>query len=393
MDAPFKNVHKRFFLLQENRSHIFLPEKSGALTENDVLMVPNLALISGIPNVKALGFIAEIGFKTILATTKPKEFHNLTAGQYTSGYNDKFMSLIEKIKWDFDSREVGILAPRHGIDKKSVTVFSGTKDLQNIGKLYAINNKTKINIWKSDECNKIAGSDGIINGPSQVQNKKDISVYLTNICRTLPLVFDREMKITNGMRSYRYEAPYGAFSSPESYPENKHYCELKSVNRKHIDGILEISDCIDGTPPIIISHPHFMEGDEKLFEHFEGLKPNKNLHNSYVYLHPRLSVPLLGVSRMQLNLRVNQFSNYYKNLPDGLILPLAWIETTTEDFPDKISLRLFLSTVVVDYAEILLKYGSLISLLMSLIFVTVNQTCGVLGIIKFCRKLLHSSLI
>lgn len=357
------------------------------LTEDDVFIVPNIPLISGIPNVKSMGFLAEFGFRTILASTQPEQFQNLTISKYMFGYRDKFMSLVEKFKWDFKSEDVGILAPRRGLAKKSVSIFSGIDNVRNTGRLYAIDNKTKVNIWKSDECNEISGSAGVIYGPSLVQNKQEFSVYLPDICRTLPLVFDRETTVVNGMRSYRYVAPSGTFSSPTSNHSNKDYCELKSIDHPHTDGILEVSDCIDGSPPIIFSHPHFMEGDAKLFEHFEGLQPNKSLHESYAYIHPRLSVPLFGVSRMMLSLKLSHFGSYYEKVPEGIILPLAWIETTTEDFPDYIKAQLFLSTVVVDYFETFMKYGSLVMLLMSSWYLVVSNVCGLIGVMKLWRKM------
>lgn len=354
-------------MFQENRSHTFLPHLSGGLKEDDIVIVPNIPVISGIPNARSLGFIAEIGYKGILASTKPKEFQNLTIEKYFKGYSDNFMSLVSKVKWDFNPEDVAIFAPRRGVTKKSVTISAGTDDAYKVGQIISVGGQTKLKIWKSDTCNDVTGSDGIINGPSLVQNKEELRVYLPNFCRSLPLVFDREMKV-NGMRSYRYKAPFGAFS-----PTHKDYCELKSVKQKHVDGVLDVSDCIDGNPPILISHPHMMEGDKKLFEHFEGLNPNMSLHESFAHIHPRLSVPISGVSRMQLNMRVSHFGNYYKKLPNDIILPLVWIETTSEEFPVGIKTRLFLSTVVVDFIEIFFKIGSIISLMLSILYLMLSN--------------------
>lgn len=301
------------------------------------------------------------------------------------------MNLVKVVKWNFNPEDVGILAPRRGVTKKSVTVRSGTEDVNDVGKVVAVDGKTQLDIWKSDSCNFISGSDGIIYGPDLVQHKKDLQVYLTNFCRSLPLVFDKEEKVLNGMRSYRYKAPFGSFSSPETFPENKFYCELKSVTDAHVNGVLDVSGCIDGNPPIYISHPHFMEGDLELFKHFEGLKPEPSLHESFANIHPRLSVPIYGVSRMQINLKVNQFGKYYKNIPDGLILPLAWMETTTEEFSDHVRSRLFLSTVVVDYLEIFFKFGSLLCFGIALFVLVFNQTCTFKNVAMWTRDHLRPS--
>jgi scavenger receptor class B, member 1 len=346
------------------------------LSEDDVVIVPNIPLISGIPNAKALGFFGEIGYKTIIASTKPREFQNISIRKHFFGYNDEFTGLISKIKWDFNPEDVGILAPRRGVSKHQLSVFSGTQNVNDVGKVYSVNNRTVLDVWKTEECNKVAGSDGVIYGPTLVQNKEDLHAYLPQFCRSLPLVFDKEEKILNGMRSYRYKAPFGTFSSTESYPENKFYCEPQDSKHQHIDGVLDVMKCIEGNPPILISHPHFMEGDAKLFEHFEGLNPDENFHESFAYLHPRLSVPIYGVSRMQINLRANHFGKLFSNLPDGIILPLAWIEITNDELPENLKTRLFLSTVIVDYAEILIKYGSLLSLMISSFVLITQNYCN-----------------
>lgn len=364
-----------------------MPDLSNGLREDDLLTVPNIPFISAIPNVKQLGFFENMGFKAIVATSKPKEFHNLTAAEHFSGYSDSFTNWIETVKWNFKSEDVGILAPRRGVTKKSITVFAGTGNVYDVGKVVAMDSQEKLNIWKSERCNQVSGSDGVIYGPNLVQERKNLDVYVPNICRSLPLIFEKEVRILNGFRSYYYKAAFGAFSSLETFPENEFYCELKSIKEKHVDGVLDISGCIDGNPPAFVSHPHFMEGEAELFKHFDGLKPDPSLHSSFVYLHPRLAVPLYGVSRMQFNLKVNHFGNHYKRFPDGILLPLAWIEMTNGEFPDHIKTRLFLSTVVVDLLETLFKYGSLISSIISIVYFIINFTPSFKSFPKLLRKL------
>lgn len=64
------------------------------------------------------------------------------------------MDFISKIKWDFIPEDVGILAPRRGVSKNSLTINAGLKNTDTIGKILDFNGKTKLNIWKTDECNK-----------------------------------------------------------------------------------------------------------------------------------------------------------------------------------------------------------------------------------------------
>lgn len=102
------------------------------------------------------------------------------------------MNLISKIKWDFTPEDVGILAPRRGVTKKSVTVNSGTRNVNDVGKVLAVADKK--NIWKTDKCNNIDGSDGVIYGPKRVRNHQDVTVYLPEFCRSLPLTFVEKVR-------------------------------------------------------------------------------------------------------------------------------------------------------------------------------------------------------
>ena len=163
------------------------------LTENDVIHVPNIPFISAIPNVKKLGFLAEIGFKTIITMTKPQQFHKLEVNKFLFGYRDEFMSLISKIKWDFTPEDVGVLAPRRGVTKKSVTVNTGARNINDVGKVVLVDEKTKQNIWKTDECNEVGGNDGVIYGPKTVRRHKPVLVYLPEFCRSLPLTYSEKV--------------------------------------------------------------------------------------------------------------------------------------------------------------------------------------------------------
>lgn len=93
-----------------------MPQSSKG-TEEDVVYVPNIPFISALPNVKELGFIAELGFRGIHFATRPKEFQAIDIAKYFFGYKDEFTNAIEKIKYDFNSEDVGILGINRHHDK------------------------------------------------------------------------------------------------------------------------------------------------------------------------------------------------------------------------------------------------------------------------------------
>src|SRR5205085_11866867 len=51
------------------------------------------------------------------------------------------------------------------------------------------------------------------------------------------------------------------------------------------DGILDISTCKKGAP-IVLSSPHFYNGDLSLFQQVYGLKPEKRFHETFLEIEP-----------------------------------------------------------------------------------------------------------
>lgn len=143
-----------------------------------------------------MGFLAEIGFRTILGMTKPQQFNQLDVRKFLFGYTDEYMNAISKIRWDFNPEEMGILSPRHGLSKQRVTVNLGLNDVEKAGRVEAIDGKSRHNFWNKDYCNNIHGSDGTLYGPHTISDKKDLHVYLPEICRSLPMKYVKKVKIT-----------------------------------------------------------------------------------------------------------------------------------------------------------------------------------------------------
>jgi hypothetical protein len=178
-----------------------------------------------------------------------------------------------------------------------------------------------------------------------------------------------------------YASDFGLYSQ---YSPN--YCELKRLQEKQIAGTLDISDCIPDNPPVVISHPHFAEGDPKLCEMFEGLEPEKfNTPQTCIYVVPRFGVTVFLSTKIQFNLRVSSLSKYYTKLND-VILPVAWIETSLEEPPIALKMIFYVITYVVDGLEIILKYGSILVLLISSI-------CLIRNILIFRRKNSETNVI
>lgn len=97
--------------------------------------------------------------------------------------------------------------------------------------------------------------------------------------------------------------------------------------------------------PVYISNPHFYQSDPKLLAEVEGLKPDRDLHETYFKIQPvsilielsrlvinlnnvqKLGVPVEGKVRVQLNLRVEHTPAVQSvaNFRD-FVFPIMWLE-------------------------------------------------------------------
>lgn len=84
--------------------------------------------------------------------------------------------------------------------------------------------------------------------------------------------------------------------------------------------------------PIALSYPHFYKADPSILESIEGLTPNRDAHESFVYIQPQSGLPVEFAFRFQINMalqnighmaRVEKFENF--------VLPLLWFEIVSTE--------------------------------------------------------------
>lgn len=245
-----------------------------------------------------------------------------------------------------------------GISLDNLTVYTGEDSLVNLGKVYAKNGKKVLDIWKTDDCNSIDGSDGSQFPPHLMKQDKELKIFISSLCRTISLKFDREVGVLDGIPAWRYKLAKNELGTSLTNPNNKCYCDAE-VEKCQLDGVFDASKCVNGAP-LLISYPHFMEGDEKLFDHFEGLSPNPEIHETYADIHPTLAIPLAAASKLQMNFKVTPYQEFfifqrlqfYTKLPKDIVLPIFWFEVTSGEIPDEILSIVFNSTISADDTEL-----------------------------------------
>lgn len=189
---------------------------------------------------------------------------------------------------------------RNGTSSDVLTIHSGEGDIRKLAVIDNFNGSPKLNFWGTDECNRVDGSDGSQFPPHFLDKKHELQIFIKSFCRKLPLVYDSEVNIFDGIPAWRYKAPLDVFDSPKTNPANQCYCHMESGTCPP-KGVFNVTKCFDA--PIFASFPHFFMGEESLFRNIEGLNPDESKHRTYADVHPRLAFPIDGASRFQINVQ------------------------------------------------------------------------------------------
>ena len=80
---------------------------------------------------------------------------------------------------------------------------TGQSNLLDVGKVYSWNDQTELDFWKNDSsCNAIKGTDGSTFHP-EIQRNETLHIFNRDLCRSLPLVYQKDVVESNGIPGYR----------------------------------------------------------------------------------------------------------------------------------------------------------------------------------------------
>lgn len=85
------------------------------------------------------------------------------------------------------------------------------------------NGQSHLPHWLSDSCNQLNGTDGSI-FPPHITPERVLHIYDKDLCRLMPLVYEKEVLTKADVVGYRFTPPTNVFSDVDSYPENSCYC-------------------------------------------------------------------------------------------------------------------------------------------------------------------------
>jgi hypothetical protein len=239
------------------------------------------------------------------------------------GYADPFLDQVCSLPFvNFVCESVLDLPERIGFffEKNATTsgiyvVDSGHDDADLIGNIKTWNGQNRVPDawWSNYEATEIHGTDGTLFNPFLSKEQK-ITVFVKDLCRSIDLYFKEEIDY-KGVTAYRYVIPQKELDTTR--PENKGYC---NDNNKIIypeqpkdclpPGLIDLSRCQRGEPPIIFSLPNFLHTPKYVQDSVEGLDtPNEENDEIEFDFEPRLGSLFRAIRRSQINIAMWRGAN------------------------------------------------------------------------------------
>lgn len=318
------------------KEYTFSPELSVG-SEDDLVVVPNVPMLSATTQSKHAARFLRLAMASILDILKIKPFVEVSVGQLLWGYEDPLLKLAKDVvpkeqKLPYD--QFGLLYGKNGTSSDNYTIFTGQSDITKYGMLEKWNGKGNLGHWKTPECDSVMGTDGSIFPPHITKNTV-LKVFDKDLCRALPLVFQKEVITSGGIPGYRFTPPKDVFASAERMESNKCFCPAGPPCAP--EGTFNVSLC-QYESPVLLSFPHFYLADPSLREAVIGVSPpDAEKHQLFIDVQPTMGTALRARARVQINLAVSQVRDIKQvaNFPD-IIFPIMWFEDGIDELPDEV---------------------------------------------------------
>lgn len=245
------------------------------------------------------------------------------------GYEEPLLLQLAKLTNDpmHAKGRFGFFLGKNNTNDGNYTVQTGVFGMDNYQYIMNWRGEEHINFWKpdmwgGDTCNMINGTSGN-QFPLPITKSTLLKLYTAELCRSIYAEYQRE--VSHGpLTLYRYVLPNRLLANT---PENECYCTDDFTCRA---SMINVSPCRKGAP-VVVSTPHFYQGDAEDAVQVIGLNPRAKEHETYLDIEPNTGVTFRAAKRIQINMPLHRYGNLpaYQNVPD-VIIPVLWVNESAE---------------------------------------------------------------
>ena len=185
----------------------------------------------------------------------------------------------------------------------NLTILIGNKKPEDTGRIVRWRGLDEVPFWLTKWGRMLNGTDGTITPPSLTPKSK-IWFFMPELCRSVQLVYEKDVKAP-GVGLYRFHFSDDLFANITENPDNIAFCSDNQTCWPR--GLLPLSKCLLGGPPILVSPPHFYNSHPDLVKHVDGMKPERRLHDTVVDVEPITGTVMKTHKRIQINVMARKF--------------------------------------------------------------------------------------
>ncbi|KAJ2943334.1 hypothetical protein O0L34_g12141 [Tuta absoluta] len=314
----------------------WVPELSDGHSEDDVLFLPHIALLSIAHVVSQQSFFTRIGLNNLISLTNSQPLAKMTAKEFMMGYKSELMTLGNTFLpgWIYFDK-LGLIDRMYDFNGDYETIYTGSDDLAKSGLIDTYRGSADLPHWEGKHCSNVKMASDGSRFQGKVTMNDTILFYRKSLCRAAPLIAKGE-GIKSGLKSYMYGFPDNMMDNGKYIEENKCFCRKGKCLPV---GLIDVTDCYYGFP-IALSYPHYYSGEDVLFSKVSGLTPNKELHESRIWMQPDSGLPIDVSVKFQINLAIGDVSSI-KNAEKfaNMHLPLLWFDIRMYGLPASMESR------------------------------------------------------
>ncbi|XP_072948525.1 scavenger receptor class B member 1-like [Epargyreus clarus] len=314
----------------------WVEELSEGHKEDDMLFLPNIALLSIANVVSQQSFMARFGLNNLIGLTNSQPLARMTAREFMMGYKSELMTLGNTFMpgWIYFDK-LGLIDRMYDFNGDFETIFTGENDVQLAGLIDTYKGSTDLPQWEGKHCSNVQYASDGTKFKGGVERNETILFFRKSLCRAAPLIPVKE-GMKNGLKGYMYTFPEHMLDNGKVYEENKCFCRHGKCLP---EGLIDVTDCYYGFP-IALSYPHFYKGDDILFSKVEGLRPNQEEHETRMWIQPDSGLPLDVSAKIQINMALGDIAAI-KNTARfaDMYLPMLWFDIRMYQLPSGMEQR------------------------------------------------------
>ncbi|CAG9856254.1 unnamed protein product [Phyllotreta striolata] len=337
---------------------IWVPELSEGRKEDDMLILPNIALLSIADVVSDSSYFTRLGLNIVIRQTESYPLVEMTAKEFMFGYSSKLLSLGNRFlsNWIYFEK-LGLIDRMYDFDGDYETVYDGQKfGYKNIGLIEKYKGSTKIPQWDSP-CGDITGASDGTKFQGYITPNDSLLFFRKSMCRAKKLIRVNET-IANGLKAFVYNFDPDADDNGIEQESNKCFCRKNTKCKPK--GLLDVRDCYYGFP-IALSYPHFLDADKHLSANVTGMNPDPSKHKTYFIIQPESGLPIELAVRYQINMDLGSIKTIANcERFENMVLPLLWTEIRMDKLPEFLGVRFRLYLNILPLIEKSMMFGSFV---------------------------------